>query len=188
MAERSNRGAGFTLVEALFVVVIVGILASMMTPLFSPGRWRADSAAQEVALTLNAAQRLAALRQHDLVVRFVLGQRRLHLHQDGNNNGVEDDGEDTRVVELPETMGFGSGGAPLLPQGSGPVSFPPRDGIPTLVFHRNGSASASGVIYLRPLEGSLSSSAGAVRAVTVERATGEVRCHSFRTGAWEDAC
>ena len=188
MTHPSRTDEGFTLAEMLFVVVIVGILTSMMTPLFSPGRWRADSAAQEVAITLNAAQRLAVLRQHDVVIRFLLGDRQLKVHQDGNNNGVEDDGEDWRVVELPETMGFGSGAVPALPQGSGPVTFKVLAGNPTLVFHRNGSASATGAVYLRPLEGSLSSAPTAVRAVTVERATGEVRCLSYRTGSWEGSC
>ena len=28
----------------------------------------------------------------------------------------------------------------------------------------------------------------AVRALTVERATGEVACHSYRTGTWEFSC
>lgn len=180
--------SGFSLAEMLFVVVIVGILTSIVTPMFSPGRWRADSAVQEVALTLNAAQRLAVLRQHDVVVRFLLSDRVLRIHQDWNNNGLEDDDEDVRVLALPETVGFGSGSVPNLPAGSAPVSFPVRSGNPTLVFHRNGAANATGAVYLRPMEGSLSTSTEAVRALTVERATGEVRCFSFRTGAWEDAC
>ena len=68
------------------------------------------------------------------------------------------------------------------------MSFKSKGGEPTLTFHRNGSASETGVAYLRPLEGSLSQSPYAVRAVTVERATAEVRCHSFRTGSWADQC
>jgi len=188
MTSRHSRRSGFTLAEILLVVVILGILTSMVTPLFSPGRWRADSAVQELALSLNAAQRLAVLRQHDVVVRFLLSDRTVRIHQDENNNGVEDAGEDTRLLELPETVGFGIGPVPALPEGAPPVSFPVRRGYPTLVFHRNGSANATGAVYLRPMEGSLSGSAQAVRALTVERATGEVRCHSYRTGAWEGVC
>lgn len=188
MTDKAHGRNGFTLTEMLFVVVIIGILTSMMTPLFSPGRWRADSAAQEVSVTLNAAQRLAVLRQHDVVIRFLLSDRLVRIHQDANNNGQEDDGEDWRVVELPETMGFGAGAVPTLPEGTGPVSFEVLQGNPTLIFHRNGSASASGVVYLRPMEGSMAGSSTAVRAVTVERATGSIRCHSYRTGSWEDAC
>jgi len=56
-----------------------------------------------------------------------------------------------------------------------------RGGHPTLIFHRNGSANATGAVYLRPVEGSLAGDSQGVRALTVERATGEVRCHSYRT-------
>jgi len=62
---------------------------------------RADSAVQELTLGLNAAQRLAVLRQHDVVVRFLLSDRLVRIHQDEDNDGTEDDGEDTRVIELP---------------------------------------------------------------------------------------
>lgn len=184
----SPRPHGFSLVEMVFVVVIVGILTSMVTPMFSPGRWRADGAVQELALGLNASQRLAVLRAHDVVVRFVLSERVVRIHQDADNDGNEDEGEDLRILQLPETIGFGSGTAPVLPDGSGPVSFPQRAGEPTLVFHRNGATSASGVVYLRPMEGDLASSTRGVRALVVERATGEVRCLSYRTGAWEASC
>ena len=188
MTTRDPPRSGFTLIELVFVMVIVGIIASMMTPLFSPGRWRADSAVQELAISLNAAQRLAVLRQHDIIVRFRLSDRSVFIHQDANNNGAQDEGEDTRTLELPETVGFGSGSVPNLPEGAGPVSFPIRAGVPTLVFHRNGSANATGALYLRPVEGSMSGASQGVRAITVERATGEVRCFSYRTGSWEAAC
>lgn len=187
MARRLHSH-GFTLVEVLFVMVILGILTSMVTPLFSPGRWRADSAVQELAVGLNAAQRLAVLRQHDVVVRFSLSQRSVLILQDANNNGAQDPGEGIRTLDLPETVGFGSGSVPNLPEGAAPVSFPIRAGDPTLIFHRNGSANATGALYLRPLEGEMSGASQGVRALTVERATGEVRCFSYRTGSWEDAC
>jgi type II secretory pathway pseudopilin PulG len=172
----------------LFVLIIVGVMASMMTPLFQPGRWRADTAAQEVAMTLNATQRLAVLRQHDIVVTFVGADRTLHLLRDVDNDGEADTGEDMRVFELPETIGFGTAGAPALGPGTGPITFATGSDDPTLTFHRNGSASASGYIYLRPLVGSVSTSAEGVRALSIERATGEIRCFSYRTGAWEESC
>jgi prepilin-type N-terminal cleavage/methylation domain-containing protein len=186
--RRCHDNAGFSLAEVIFVVVVVGILTSMVTPLFSPGRWRTDSAVQELALTLNAAQRLAVLRQHDLVVTFELDDHRIRLHKDGDNDGIEDPGEEVSVQALPETVGFGLGTAPALPHGAGPVSFASGSGDPRLTFHRNGSASDSGVVYVRPEYGSMAANAEAVRALTVERATGEVRCYSYRTGSWVPSC
>lgn len=186
-ALRQRRG-GFTLTEMLFVVIIVGVMAGMMTPLFQPGRWRADTAAQELAMTLNATQRLAVLKQHDIVVTFVTDDRVLHLLHDMDNDGVADTGEEMRVFELPETIGFGTAGVPALGSGTGPITFASGSDDPTLTFHRNGSASASGYIYLRPLVGSVSDSKEGVRALSIERATGEVRCFSYRTGDWEATC
>ncbi|MFQ5538152.1 MAG: GspH/FimT family pseudopilin [Gemmatimonadota bacterium] len=180
--------AGFSLLEMVFVLVIVGIMATMASPLFSPGRWRSDTAAQELMMRLNSAQRKAVLRQHDIVVTFLLSDRALTILEDANNDGLPSIGENQTQIDLPETVGYGMGSAPALPEGAGPISFAPPSGDPTLTFHRNGSASTAGVIYIRPLEGSLASSAEAVRAVTVERATGELRCYSYRTGTWRPRC
>ena len=182
------EAAGFTLAEMLAVMVIVGIFATMMAPLFTPDRWRADSAVQELAMGLNAAQRLAVLSQHDLIVTFGTADNVMRLHSDNDNDGVRDAGEDVRVQQLPENMGFGGGGAPALPSGGNPVNFASGGPDTTLTFHRNGSASRSGILYVRPLRGSMATDPGAVRALSVERATGEVRCYSYRTGTWEPSC
>ena len=186
--SRARGSAGFSIVEIAFVLVIVGVVTSMMAPLYTPGRWRADGAVQQLALSLNAAQRLAVLRQHDVIITFALGDRAVRVHQDADNDGIQDDGEEWRVIELPETMGFGAGAVPILQGGTAPISFADGNGDPSLTFHRSGSASSTGVIYLRPMQGSLSGSTEGVRAVTVERATGEVRCWSYRSGAWEGSC
>lgn len=180
--------AGFTMVEILIVLALVGLLMSIAAPLLQPGRWRADSAVQEVMVGLNAAQRLAVLRQHDVVVTFLLDERRIQIHRDADNDGIVDGGEDARIIELPETVGFSRGPAPPIDGVGDDVSFAAGVAGPVLTFHRNGSASESGTAYLRPLEGSLAGNAQAVRALSVERATGQVRCYSYRTGSWESTC
>jgi len=179
---------GFTLAEILIVLALLGVLMTIVAPVFNPGRWRADSAVQEVMITLDAAQRMAVMRQHDVIVTFLLDQRRLRVHRDANNDGAVDSGEDTRVVELPETMAFSRGATPPVNGASDDVSFEVDGGGPRLIFHRNGSASESGTAYLRPVEGKMALDVDAARAVTVERATGEVRCFSYRTGSWMSSC
>jgi len=186
--KRRARRAGFTVVELLIVLVLVGLLISIAAPVINPGRWRADSAVQELMIGLNAAQRLAVLRQHDVVVTFQVDERRIAVHRDADNDGTLDTGEDTRTIELPETVGFSRGGAPPIEGATDDVTFATGGGDPRLVFHRNGSASESGTAYVRPVEGSMSADAESSRAVSVERATGQVRCFSYRTGAWVTSC
>ena len=186
--RRRRPPSGFTLAEMLWVLVLVGILTSIAAPSFNPGRWRADSAVQEVMISLNAAQRLAVMRQHDVVVTFLVADGQMRVHRDADNDGTVDEGEDTRIVELPETIAFSRGSVPPVNGILDDVSFASSDGRPTLVFHRNGSASESGMAYLRPIRGSMSFDREGARAVTVERATGETRCLSYRTGSWETSC
>lgn len=178
------------MVEVIVVLVVAGVLTSMAAPLFAPGRWRADSGAQEVMAGLNAAQRLAVLRQHDVIVTFLLAERALEVHRDGDNDGVVDTGEDVRRIELPETVGFGLGSTPGMvgDPSTSTATFADAGAGPRVAFRRNGSASEAGRIYLRPLEGSMSEDAVAARALRLERSTGELRCFSYRTGAWEASC
>lgn len=190
---RSTRRAaegrgGFTLVEILLVLGIVGVIMTFAAPALSPDRWRSDGAVQSVAIAMNAAQRTAVLRQHDVVMTFDVDGDVIQVHHDEDNDGVVDSGEDTRVIDMPETIGFANSGADKLPQGDAPISWASGTGDPALTFYRNGSASSEGAVYLSPVRGRKASISTSARAVTVERATGVVRCWSYGTGLWVEAC
>lgn len=187
-AARMRSRAGFTLVEILLVLGIVAIILTIAAPALSPDRWRSDGAVQVVAIAMNAAQRTAVLRQHDVVLTFERSNDRIQVHVDLDNDGVVDSGESTRVIELPETIGFKNTGAAAISGGTPPITFASGSGDPVLTFHRNGSASSEGAVYLGPVRGRKTSVPTAARAVTIERATGVVRCFSYRTGSWEEAC
>ena len=187
---KARSQSGFTFIEMIIVLSVIGLLTSIAAPMFSPGRWRADSAALEMAAALTSAQRLAVLRQHDVILTFLETDRAVRVHRDDDNDGNVDSGEDVRLVELPETIGFGMGSAPSIAGDltSATVTFSDPGTGRRLVFHRNGSASEAGRIYLRPLQGSLSADATGARVLTVERSTGEIVCRSYISGAWEARC
>ena len=61
--------------------------------------------------------------------------------------------------------------------------------LPALTFHRNGAASEEGVIYLTSLRGAAGDdNSQDTRALQIERATGCVRCFTYRTLAWQEGC
>lgn len=182
--RRPTSEAGFTLMELLLVIGLVAILLAFAIPRVNRGRFRVDAQVQTFGFVLNTAQREAVLRQHDVILSFEMDTGRLRVTMDVNNSRQADTGERVSSYPLEEGVAFGLGGAPGLSWGTNPVTFPEVAGEPTLTFHRNGSASSFGAIYLTSTRGLVEHA----RAIEVERATGEVRCHSYRTGSWELTC
>ncbi|GMV04546.1 MAG: hypothetical protein AMXMBFR53_08260 [Gemmatimonadota bacterium] len=179
---------GFSLVELVMVLVLIGIMVNIVVPFLRPEKFRMDGAVILVGTTLTAQQRNAILRQHDVVVAVDTAQRRLRVHYDTNNDATIDTGENWFVVELGDGVVFGRGGAPARPLSSQVVSMTTlQDGLPALTFHRNGSASEESVIYLTA-ETAGSANTEEARAVEIERATGRVMCYSYASGEWERKC
>ena len=139
-ATHGETRRGFTIVEVVFVAILIGIMASIAMPRLDFARFRADSAAMSLNSYLLLAQRIAVLRGHDVEVMFDETGQRLVIHQDRNNDGVIDAGEATQTEALNTGTMFGIVGAVLY--GAGPaVTFKPGTlGNASLVFHRNGSA------------------------------------------------
>lgn len=187
---RATRFGGFTLVEALTVMVVVVALVGFALPTLDVTRFRLDDEVGSIALMVTSARRLAVLRHHDIVLAFDRPRARIRLHHDRDSDGTVDSGEEVRFIRLREEVVFGSGGAALLAPGLATVSFVAlQDGLPSVTFRENGSASESGVIYLTTREASLGSDLQEyARAIEVEAETGRVTCKSYRTSAWEVAC
>lgn len=176
---------GFSIVEIVVVLGIIAVLTGMSLLRADPDRARVDTSVQTLGLALGSAQRLATLRQHDVVVRFDEGAGAAIIHSDGDNDGVVDGNETVRFVTLEDGVVFDRNGVAPAPVGLRAISFGKQvQGMPALTFHRNGSTSEYGGFYLS----SRSERPEHVRAIEVTRSTGEVRCYSFRTGSWEAAC
>ena len=185
---RSDDRGGFSLVELLTVVVIMGMLVSLALPRSSIASYQANSGARVVATALSYAQRLAISRQADVRVAFDMPNNRLRLHEDRNNDNTIDADERVVFTNLPDGVTFGRGSATARPMGGAVVTFSKaQGGLPVLVFRRDGTASENGVIYLSTLAGLSVDRTADVRAVEISQGPGRATWYSFATGGWKAA-
>jgi prepilin-type N-terminal cleavage/methylation domain-containing protein len=184
--SRPGPRAGFSLVEVMLVLVLMGILLALAAPRIDLSRTRTEAGVHALASELMSAQRAAVSGQHDVVVAFDQAQRRLRVHHDLDNDAVMDAGEPVRMRPLEGGAVFGRGSAGTLAQlGGQPVSFTrTQGGLRAVTFNRAGSASEEGGAYLSALPAS-SPPASAARAVVVDRATGRAAVWRYTGSAWE---
>lgn len=187
--EGRGRSAGFTIIELMIVMVMVGIVVALAAPNVDPTRNRMNSSMQLLGTTMLTAQRQAMYQQHDIVVRVDTAERRLRVHEDRDNDGSIDTGEHERSVPIGEGVVFGRGGAPAMGFGSAPVVFTRTiGGLPAVVFHRDGSASSAGGFYVTSLrESRYGGKPADTRAITVARATGRAAWFRYRADGWQKA-
>lgn len=187
-AARLKHRAGFTFIEIVVVLVVIGILATLVLPHVPLSRYRMDGAVRGVALVLVAAQREAVKRQSEVIVSFDTAKGEVYVHVDTNGNGQVDAGERMRVRALDDGVTFGRGGAPARPMGTAPITFTGREsGRPAVTFYRNGSTDEQGGLYLTTKRAMANPGhENHARAIEVERATGRVSWYYFNTaiGTW----
>src|SRR5262249_31398408 len=69
--------AGFTLVEMMAALTVVGIIGGMAIPRIDFDRYRADAAGRLVRAVMQSAQRSAIMRQTNVVVSFNLAANQM---------------------------------------------------------------------------------------------------------------
>ncbi|MGH7426831.1 MAG: pilus assembly FimT family protein [Gemmatimonadales bacterium] len=177
---------GFTVIELLIVLVILGIALGFAAPKIDVTKFKVESAVQAVGTTLLATQRLSITTQHDVIVLFDQANEAMRIHADKDNDGMIDPGEHVRAVPLAEAIVFGRGTAPAMPMGPGPITFRKLiAGMPALVFHRDGSASEAGGFYLTSQRAATTGMRPQdARAVALERATGRASWYRYSPPAW----
>jgi prepilin-type N-terminal cleavage/methylation domain-containing protein len=183
---------GFTLVEMLIVLVVIGLVVGLAAPKIDVTKFRIESAMQGVGMAMLAAERQAITQQHDVVVMFDVPNNLIRIHDDTNNNGVVDPGERVRGMPLGEGIVYGRPSSVTpRPMGGGTVSFTKVvAGLPAVVFHRDGSASEAGGFYLTS---NRAATAGVhlddTRSVELERATGRALWFKYSAagGSWVQA-
>jgi prepilin-type N-terminal cleavage/methylation domain-containing protein len=185
--RQTGAAEGFTLIEILSVIALMGVLIAIAGPRIDLAYYRLSGAMSDVASRLFVAQRTALQSQHDVVVAFDASGSRIRIHQDLNNNHRVDSGEAAVWEALPEGIRFGRGSAAAMGAYSEAVSLDAtQDGYPALTFLRNGSASEEAVVYLTS-QRALSSSEYVkdARAIRVQRSTGRPTLYRYDSPDWE---
>lgn len=183
----SESRAGYTLIETLAVLTLLGIMLAIAGPRLDISGSRTDSAMHALGNVLLAAQKGAVTRQHPVTVSFDLARGALRVHYDRNADGAVGTGETVRVQPLPQGVTFGQGSAPSAPIGAGPVTFRGRrDNLPMVTFQRNGSASEEGGFYITSRRDARGGGhPGHARVVSVERATGRATWSTYTRQGWK---
>jgi type II secretory pathway pseudopilin PulG len=159
----------------LVVVTLIGILAGIAGSRLDWTRYRADSVIRGLGAQLSAAQRTAVSLQNDVRVT-VPSPDRLRIHEDANNNGVENNGERITMLVLEDGFRLGQDAMTDLPT--------PADAteLTAFVFRRDGTSSRSGSLYVSSPRDD--PTCHWCRAVTIARATGRVVTYSHARGTW----
>jgi prepilin-type N-terminal cleavage/methylation domain-containing protein len=177
-AAPHHRRTGYSLVELLWVIVILSVVAAFAFPRLDWMRYRLNGEVRNVQMQFAYAQRLAVSLQHDVRVTIDRGNRRLIVDEDANNDGVFDVGERRRVVQLDDAINFERVTAPDLPAPA------PTNELTQVVYRRDGSADQAGVVFLNTTRGLNLSSAKDARALQIIRATGRAVSFKFLSGSW----
>jgi len=182
-----RRQAGYTVVELLIVVAIIGVLAALALPRFRVERLQVDTAARTLNMALMAAKTDAAARGHNVLVVFDTAAGSIRTVWDANNNERIDAGEHSRPAVLPEAVRFARGQA-VPAFGLDVDQFPTLQHVnaqPMLVLQRNGAFDRAAVFYLSARAKRHDDAFGDTRMLRVDRATGRGRVFLYTKDGWK---
>jgi Tfp pilus assembly protein FimT len=189
-------GAGFSLVEALLALAILGLFLTISMPAFGAAlsRARVAAAARDMASEMARLRAEAIASRRSVGLRFSMagGRRRFAVYADGDGDGIRADdiaaGRDPLLIaarDLPsrwEGIDFGllEAAIPDVPPASGvlmPGSDPVRFGSSDTISFTPWGTASSGTLYI-------SDSRDSVFAVVLYGHTGRIRTWRFDRDLW----
>jgi prepilin-type N-terminal cleavage/methylation domain-containing protein len=183
---RRRTALGFSLIELLIAIAIVGIVAALVMPKVRVDNSQVDAAARTFGMALMVAQRDAAARQHNVLLVFDTTGHSIQTVWDANNNARFDSGERSRPFSLPERVKFGRPSS-VAALGTATASVPTMlssNDMPMLVLQRNGSVDRSVTLYLSTNRAMAGGSDADTRAVVIARATARPEWYAWANSAW----
>jgi len=177
---------GFTLIEIMMAIVMIGLVALFALPKLNWGAYRINGAARGVTGLLERAERMAVTDQYNVNVIFDVPHNAIKIHEDANNDNVIQTTERVRSYPLGEGIIYGTGGAPSRTYTPTPVSFTrTQGGMPEIIFRRDGSASENGGFYITTTNSQTSSRPQDARSIEVTRATGRTDWYKYTGSTWQ---
>ena len=186
MTQRCRTsGSGFTLIEILMVIVLIGLVASFAVPKLNFSGYRINGAVRGATALIARAQRLAVTDQYNVNVLFDVANNAIKIHEDANNNNAIDAGERVRAYPLGEGVVYGRNNAPVRLYSTATVSFTrQQNGLPEIIFRRDGSASENGGFYITTTTAQKSNRPQDARSIEVTRATGRGEWYQYNGSSW----
>jgi prepilin-type N-terminal cleavage/methylation domain-containing protein len=179
---RMSRRSGFSMIEMLMTLIIIGIITLMAVPKLDLSHMKSDAALRQVASLFVQAQRTALAKQYNVLISIDVPGNRMRLVEDRNNSSTFDAGDRAMWMALePGTKFYTS---PLALDGmSGTVALVrPRtiDGYPSIIFRRNGAASTDAAVFFTTKV----TDPGSMRAVEITQSTGRADPYKYTGSAW----
>ncbi|HTS89161.1 MAG TPA: prepilin-type N-terminal cleavage/methylation domain-containing protein [Gemmatimonadales bacterium] len=189
-APRPSWQAGFTLVEMIIVVVIIGLLATIVMPQINLARIQTKATVQSLGTTLLAVQRQAIARQHNMLVLIDAAGKDLRVVDDSNNDEQVSANERVQFIPLGQNVVFGRPAAvPAQGFGGNAINFTNTEtttGLPAIVLYRNGSAKEYGGWYISTVKAmaGVPGHANETWSMDMERATGRAEWMRWNGSTW----
>ena len=183
--HRTGSLTGFTLIEILMTVVLIGMVAMFALPKLNWSGYRVNGAVRAVTGLLSRAERMAVTEQYNVNVLFDVAHQAIKVHEDANNDNVIQSTERVRSYPLGEGIIYGLGGAPARLYTTTPISFThTQGGMPEIIFRRDGSASENGGFYITTTTSQNSTRPQDARSIEVIRSTGRADWYQYTGTTW----